>query len=297
MPLPNLLLASVHHLLLREAPNDDLARFYPSLTAAPAPAASAFPAFREFCLARRGRIAALLRVRGVVTSEARRSACLLPGFLAFSRAVPRFHVIDVGAGAGFNLLWDRYRYDYGGAGAVGPENAPLTLRCALRGTPPLTLAVPAVLSRTGIDLQPPDLEDPADRDWLRALVWPEQADRRQRLEQAIAAVRALRPKILAGDALALLPGLLAALPGKEAACVSHAYCLNQWSEAQRRRLERILRTASGRRPVGRLALEWPRRGKAPQLRLYHYKDGRRTAAYLAQADAHGAWLAWRGADG
>ena len=295
LPLPNLLLASVHYLLLQGAGAGDLAAHYPSLTEEPAAVEAAFPAFRRFCLSHVETIGDLMARRGVVTSEVQRSACLLPGFLTFSQAAPAFHLIDVGAGAGFNLLWDRYSYDYDGALFPARSAASLTLDCQLRGAgrPPLAGAMPRLLSRVGIDLEPPNLEDPEDCDWLRALVWPEQRVRRQRLERAIAVARAARPKILAGDALTELPILLRSLPDLAPACVSHAFCLNQLSDRQRRRLDGILLRASRQRLVGRLALEWPRRGRAPQLRLYQYRDGRRRAAYLAASDAHGAWLAWR----
>jgi hypothetical protein len=297
LPLPNLLLASVHHLLLRGAEDGGLRAYYPDLCEIPAPAVEAFPAFRAFCLSQEAAIRELMARQGVTTSEVQRSACLLPGFLVFAAEAPAFHLLDVGAGAGFNLLWDRYAYDYSDGTTLGMKGqAQLLLRTELRGpaTPPLHKPLPKLLSRLGIDLEPPDLEDLAARDWLRALVWPEQSDRRQRLEQAMDIVRRERPAIIAGDALEILPKLLADLPVGEAACVSHAFCLNQLDETARRRFDGILRRASQQRLLGRLSLEWPRRGRAPELRLRRYHGGACSTQRLARADAHGAWLEWLG---
>jgi hypothetical protein len=297
LPLPNLLLASVHHLLLRGAEDSGLRAYYPDLCEIPAPAVEAFPAFRAFCLSQEAAILELMARRGVTTSEVQRSACLLPGFLVFAAEAPAFHLLDVGAGAGFNLLWDRYAYDYGDGTTLGRRGqAQLLLRIELRGTakPPLHKPLPKLLSRLGIDLEPPDLEDPLARDWLRALVWPEQPERRLRLEQAMDIVQRERPAIIAGDALEILPKLLAGLPAGEAACVSHAFCLNQLDETTRRRFDGNLRRASQQRLLGRVSLEWPRRSRAPELRLRRYLGGASSTQHLARADAHGAWLEWLG---
>ena len=62
------------------------------------------------------------------TNEVRRSACLLPGFLTIA-AETRLPLacLELGASAGLNQLWSRFRYDYGAAGAWGDPASPLTL--------------------------------------------------------------------------------------------------------------------------------------------------------------------------
>src|SRR5690242_815230 len=49
-PVPNLLFAAVHYLLLRD-PAQPLAAFYPSLTPEPDTTGDPYPAFHAFCLA------------------------------------------------------------------------------------------------------------------------------------------------------------------------------------------------------------------------------------------------------
>src|SRR5215212_8705594 len=124
-PIPNLLLAAVHYLLLRD-PDQPLAAFYPSLTPEPDTTGDPYPAFHAFCLAQRDAMHTLLTTRLVQTNEVRRCALLLPAFArAAWRAPDRpLALVEIGPSAGLNLLWDRYGYDYGPGGQAGDPASP-----------------------------------------------------------------------------------------------------------------------------------------------------------------------------
>lgn len=64
-----------------------------------------------------------------------------------------------------------------------------TLSCVVHGQPPLPAALPTIAWRGGIDLNPLDVQDTDAMAWLTNLVWPEQEDRRLRLEAAITIAR------------------------------------------------------------------------------------------------------------
>jgi hypothetical protein len=82
-------------------------------------------------------------------------------------------LIDVGTGAGLGLQLDRYRYEIGGTG-TGPTAAGPLLTCEVRGQrQPPQPALPPIITRTGIELKPVDLDDSAARAWLRACAPPE----------------------------------------------------------------------------------------------------------------------------
>ncbi len=210
-----------------------LARFYPELTERPKPPEAAAPAFRAFCLRHEKTIAQILKTRVVSTNEVLRAACLMPAFAeAARRGGQPLHLIEVGASAGLLLNWDRYRYDDGYGRVIGAPEAALTLVCEPRGAHAPTLPerrLPRLASRLGIDPYPLDAADPQDAAWLRALIWPEQEERAQRLEWALAVARAEPPPIAAGDALERLPPALAALPDDGTPCLFHAFTLNQFS--------------------------------------------------------------------
>ena len=292
-PPANLLLAAVHYLLLGGAAGP-LRAFYPDLVADP-DRGDPWAAFHAFCAAHRRALEGLLASRLVQTNEVQRAACLLPGLvLAAARLGPApMAMVEIGASAGLNLLWDRFAYDYRDGRPRGLAGARLRLVCALRGArrPELPDVLPAVSSRTGIDLRPVDVADADARLWLRALVWPEHRRRAQRLEQALALAQAEPPRVLAGDALELLAGVLEALPPGAGACVIHTHTVNQLEPAARDRLTELLVAAARCRPLARLSIE-AIRGQGAELRLGWFEGGREVDALLARCDPHGEWLEW-----
>ena len=134
------------------------------------------------------------------TNEVRRSWFLLPCFLEVARrtGAETFDLLELGSSAGFNLLWDRYRYRYE-AGEWGPADALLELDGEERRPVPAELLalVPRVRRRVGLDLDPVDVTTDEGALRLRSFVWPGQPERMERLDRAIAAVRAEPPELRA----------------------------------------------------------------------------------------------------
>ena len=297
-PAPNLFLAAVHF-LLRDEPAAPAARFYPSLTDAPAAPEAAALAFRAFCLERADAIRGLLATRRVQTNEVGRCAYLLPALgLAARLADGRpLALIEVGASAGLNLLWDRYGYRYGDGASErrwGDPVSSVRLSCAVRGElgPPLPERAPAIGSRLGVDLDAIDVADPAQARWLEALVWPEHGARLAALRGAIALARREPPRLVSGDGVALLPGLLGAVPAGLAPCVIHTHTLNQLSEAARERFAAALDAHGRGRELFRVGVEWLG-GPHPRLELTAWRGGAARHRVLAECDPHGRWLDWR----
>ncbi len=87
-------------------------------------------------------------------------------------------------------------------------------------------SIPKVVFRVGLDLSPVDISDPDAVDWLRALVWPERVDEAQMLEDALEMAKDDPPRLLAGDALELLPEVLESIPLDSTLCLYHSNTLN-----------------------------------------------------------------------
>jgi hypothetical protein len=291
-PHANLLFASVHFLLLQGAQHP-LREFYATLggTAEGDP----FPTFRDFVLTHADAVAALVETRVTNTNEVARSCVLRAGFAALAqRERAPLHLIEIGPSAGLNMIWDRYGMRYRRDGAVVAQvmpDAALVLDCELRGvqTPPLAVA-PMIAARIGLERDLVNLSDMNDRQWLRALVWPDQPQRLDRLDRAIAIFRNAPPEILGGDALALLPDVLAAVPPGDTVCVYHTIAVYQFSAAMKDALIAILTNAG--RPVWHLSFEFDG-AQDYALTLTRHADGVAEAQVLAVAQAHGGWIDWR----
>src|SRR5262249_31479728 len=140
-PAPNLLLAAVHYLLLGGT-GHAVGDHYPSVSARAIPRGDPYPAFRAFCREQRDALVGLLATRRVQTNEVGRSACLLPALSQVARAGGGrpLSLIEIGASAGLNLRFDRYRIEYHvepdsrradamGGRAWGDAASPVLLRC------------------------------------------------------------------------------------------------------------------------------------------------------------------------
>jgi len=110
-------------------------------------------------------------------------------------------------------------------------------------------ATPSVARAIGLERDPVDLSNRDDRDWLRALIWPNDLARLARFERAAALARAHPSEIRKGNALELLTDALADVPTDAIACVYLTITTYQFSRALRETLEAILTVGGVRRPV------------------------------------------------
>lgn len=282
-PLPNLLFAAVNY----------LSKTYPGLDQLPNP----YPSFRAFVLEHREAIRELCRTRLVQTNEVRRCALWIPAFgtVAGLTNHQTLGLVEVGASAGLNLLWDHYHYRYSSGQIIGSPDSELELTCEVRGNPlPLPEVMPTVGYRVGLDLNPVSLENTDDVRWLEALVWVEQTDRADVLHRALRIGAQHPPRILPGDALKLLPEVCAEVPADLALCLYHSFTVNQFTPAMRETFAALIETeARQRERLFRLSVEWLT-PDGPELRLVHYEQGRLMEdALLARVDHHGRWIDWQ----
>jgi len=293
--LPNLFLASVHLLLLNGS-RHQLVAFYPSLNGTSRRYDYAYAHFRSFVLEHRDKIRKIIAMRRVQTNEAARCAVLLPGFEFLTRQASGrpLSLIEIGSSAGLTLIWDRYQYSYGEGLQCGDPNSLVRIECLLRGEipPPLPRPLPRIASRIGIDLDPIDLNNPENVQWLRALVWPEQEKRAKQLEQAIQLAKQQPPHILAGNAIDLLPGLIDDTPRDALLCVYHSFTLTFAKREPRDDLISIMTKASRERKLFLVSMEWPADSESPRLDLVSFNDGIKDEKILARCDSHGEWLEW-----
>ena len=117
----------------------------------------------------------------------------MPLLAAFAWLSARFEMPlrlrEVGASAGLNLRFDRYRYD-GGNWQWGDARSSLALRNRIVAGTPENIDAPIIVDdRIGCDLNPLDATKDEDRLRLTSFVWPDQTGRLERLRNALAIAR------------------------------------------------------------------------------------------------------------
>ena len=300
----NMMFAAVQFLLLR-GEGRELAARYPTLSGCPAPGlersrTEIFPLFRAFCLDHRDEIEELVATRRVQTNVIQRCVCLLPAFatvVAEAADDRPLSLIEIGPSAGLNLQWDRYRYVYPTSPdptAWGDPGSTVKLTTELRGGQGLpSLAPPLEVAwRIGIDVRPVDLADEDAVTWLRALIWPEHVERHARLRAAIDIARADPIRLVEGDAVDALPGIVAEAPNETLLAVFATFALYQIPRDRLRQLLASMQSASKQRAIAFVSIEssgttWS------EVFLTWYRRGERSTRKLAHCNPHGRWLEWR----
>lgn len=239
------------------------------------------------------------------TNEVNRCANWLPALEIASRWLGRkpLHLIELGCSAGLNLLVDRYNYRYSSAQnpghelCIGTGTSLVEISCTLTGLiPPIPMHMPPIAQRVGIDLFPLDVKNEVHVRTLLGAVWPEEHERYDILNAAIAfAQQHPLPSILQGDAAILLPEVIEAIPEDQPVCIVHSYALRQDDPSILPRVEKILIDASKQHTIYRISLEIDQQEQwdAPRLELFTYWGGQLLShRWLATCEVHGNTMRW-----
>lgn len=284
-------MAALHRLvLLRRAPA--LALHYPSVGGRPGADA---PAVLLATVAEHAAALVDLVRLPCQTNEVGRAAALVGGFLAVAaRTGLPLRVLEVGASAGLNLRWDRFRYGGGGA-SWGPPDSPVDLSGHWAVPPPDTGTAAVVVERRGCDRAPVDPTTPEGRLALTAAVWADQTDRLARLRGALA-VAAEVPAVV--DRAPLESWTAAQLADRSpgvATVVCHSI-VEEYLDAGSRAAFHAALAAAGARATVDAPLAWLRLEPLSALRshglaLTTWPGG--AEEVLATCGAHGTAVTWR----
>ena len=229
------------------------------------------------------------------TNEIRRSSALLPAFLTLADmfAMP-LDLLEVGASAGLNLQWDRYRYRLDGF-AWGDPASPVHLEPDWQGPRPPDAKV-EVRDRRGCDLNPLDPTSAEDRQRLMSYVWADQADRMERLRAALSIAASSPPPVERLGALSWLPRVLAKPRPGGVTVLYHTIAWQYLPPEDRAQGEGIIREAGERAtpeaPLARLQMEADGRREGAAITLQVWPGGE--AQEVGRADFHGRWVRWEG---
>lgn len=229
----------------------------------------------------------------VQTNEVGRCATLAVGFTALLR---RFRLplrlLEVGASAGLNLRWDRWRYE-SGATAWGDPDAPLRFADDVYRDPAPDVSAPcapavAVVARRGCDRSPIDPLTERGRMLLRSFVWPDQAARLARLDAAIAVAAEVPASVDAADAGEWVAARLSEAAPEVTTVVYHSIVWQYLPPASRDRVQAAFAAARPDAPLAWLRMEPPEDpSDAAELRLTTWSAAGREESLLARSGYHG----------
>ena len=227
----------------------------------------------------------------VQTNEVGRSAALLFGFLAAAASTELpLRTLELGASAGLNSNWDRYRYE-ADALVWGPAGSPVTLDWRLiHPRHEKSANYPErveVASREGCDAAPLDASTEEGRRTLLAYVWPDQRRRVERLRGALEVAAAHPVAVEQAPAAAWAAERLAAPVAGVATVVFHSVFVHYLPESEQSELYATI-AAAGERATAAAPLSWLRlegTGELAELRLTTWPGGEERL--LARAGFHG----------
>ncbi|MEY9855017.1 hypothetical protein ABH935_000616 [Catenulispora sp. GAS73] len=312
--------------VLADYPDNPLAAYYASFGGDRAPDTELAGVFERFVLSHRDRIEALLVAGETQSNEPLRAAQLRPAFGWAQAGLGRsLGLIEVGTSAGLLLYPDRYGYEYEFADGSVLECPPPAssdhredvlgpvLSCPIRGAATAKTLGPFVTkelrisSRVGLDLNPLNPADAETRAWLRAQVWPEEADRRARLDAALAMAVRYPARLRKGDALDILVAALGKVAAPAVPCVFVSNTLGHFDSEGRAAFVELVRALGSRQDLVLILKEADSVGlglfverpaedpSAPRVESVGavlYQAGRERCFSLGTAGPHGAWLEW-----
>lgn len=241
----------------------------------------------------RERVADYLRV-APQTNEIGRSAVLLGGFAEVARrtGLP-LATLEIGASAGLNQLWHRFRYELD-ATRWGDATSPVTVRSQWQGALPALPSHIEIASQAACDVAPIDLARPEAALRLMSYVWADQRERLDRLRAAITLARAREVRVESADALAwVLRELAKPRPG-QATVLYHSMMWQYMPAPTRAALRDAIADAGARAtaaaPLAWLSLEPPDAGVVFDLRVTLWPGGE--SRRVATSHPHGREVTW-----
>jgi hypothetical protein len=223
----------------------------------------------------------------VQTNEVGRCAALIFGFLAVAdeTGLP-LRLLEIGASAGLNLRWDRYRYEAGGF-AWGPPDSKVRIEFELDGEVPDLPADIEIAGRHGCDAAPIDPDSTDGRTTMLAYIWPDQKFRLERMRAALRLTGEVPIELDCEAAASWTERMLAQPAPGTATVVYHSLVMQYLGEEElaefHRQVERTGERATTDAPLAWLRMEPA--GDHTDLLLTTWPGGEER--HLARAGYHG----------
>jgi hypothetical protein len=223
----------------------------------------------------------------VQTNEVGRCNALLFGFMAVAgeTGMP-LRLLEVGASAGLNLRWDRYRYAAGDF-SWGPAGSPVRLEFEIEGEPPSLPPTVEIAARHGCDASPIDPTTEEGRLTLLAYIWPDQAERIARMQAALKVASELPVEVDREPAASWTKQLLSEPTPGQATILYHSIVMQYLSDEEQNAFRANVQ-AAGEQATKEAPLAWLRLepgGERADVHLTTWPDGE--TRHIARVGYHG----------
>jgi len=224
----------------------------------------------------------------VQTNEVGRCNALLFGFMAVAAETPMpLRLLEVGASAGLNLRWDRYRYEAGDF-SWGPGDSPVQLEFELEGQPPAFPPNVEIGARHGCDASPIDPMTDEGRLTLLSYIWPDQGERIARMRAALKVASELPVQIDREPAAQWTERMLSRPTPGQATVLYHSIVMQYLSDEERGVFSDNVH-AAGERATADAPLAWLRMepgGERADVHLTTWPGGE--TRHIARVGYHGS---------
>lgn len=227
------------------------------------------------------------------TNEVRRSAALIPACLSLQNHFRLPLVLsELGASAGLNLNWDQFRLTLQGI-EFGKTTSKVHLEPDWSGPLPPNI-VPNITNKAGCDLNPLDPARDALR--LRSYIWPDQAKRMARTNEAIAIAQQNPEPVTNEDAKDWLHKRLSERHKGALHVIYHTIAWQYFPPDIQKSCADLIRTAGQAAtpdaPIAWLGMEADDHPDGANIQLTYWPTGKTQS--LGRIDFHGRWVKWHG---
>jgi hypothetical protein len=224
----------------------------------------------------------------VQTNEVGRCNALFFGFMAVAgKTGMPLRLLEVGASAGLNLRWDRYRYAAGDF-SWGPTDSPVRLELELESDPPDLPPSVEIGARHGCDASPVNPTTEGGRLTLLAYIWPDQAERIARMQAALKVASELPVEVDREPAASWTRRMLSEPTPGQATVLYHSIVMQYLSDEERGVFSDNVQ-AAGKRATADAPLAWLRMepgGERADVHLTTWPSGE--TRHLARVGYHGS---------
>jgi hypothetical protein len=233
--------------------------------------------------------------RNVQTNEVGRAAVLASAFALIARRHQcALDLLEIGCSAGLLSRWDEYFYDTGSSALANPASDVRFDQTWWRTPPPDLGGNVRVARRRGSDISPIDATNAEGQLTMLSFVWPDQAERVDRLRRALAIAARTPMDITRADAGTWLAQELAAGPTIGVATVVFHSIVWQYLPQSTRAMVRTALETAGELATDRSPLLWlrmePDTPQRANVRLTTWPGFHEEV--LAEVGYHGADIEW-----